>query len=59
MRFDWRVDSQWIVGENFKKSWKLKRPCIYCLNLMGGSHPMAEIDGWYATRATRSYGGPV
>ena len=23
-----------------------------------GSHPLAEIDGWHATRATRSYKGP-
>ena len=28
-------------------------------NLTGGSHLLAEIDGWHATRATRSYEGPV
>ena len=27
-------------------------------NLTGGSHLLAEIDGWHATRATRSYEGP-
>ena len=32
---------------------------MYCLKLTGGSHPLAKIDGWHATRATRSYGGPV
>ena len=59
MDFDWRVDSQWIAGEKFKMSWKLKEPYICCLKLTGGSHPLAEIDGWHATCATRSYEGPV
>ena len=26
---------------------------------MGGSHPLAKIDGWHATRAIRSYEGPA
>ena len=25
----------------------------------GGCHPLLKIDGWHATRATRSYEGPV
>ena len=29
------------------------------LNLMGGCHPLPEIDGWPATRAIRSNKGPA
>ena len=53
--------------QEFAKAKNQKVICtsFYCnsrllgLNLTGGCHPLPEIDGWPATRATRSNEGPV
>ena len=37
----------------------MKGPCTYYLRLTSGSYPLAEIDGWHASHANQSYGGPA
>ena len=59
MGLNWRVASRWIADWNIKKIDIWGVHWIFCLKLTGGSHPFAEIDGWHATRATRSYEGPA
>ena len=59
MGFNWRME---IYREGLKFLKKVKidgYTTSVARKLMGDSHPLAEIDGWHATRATRSYEGPA
>ena len=59
MGFKWRVDKSVSNGLKYKKCWKLEGALLLLRNLTGGNHPLSEIEGWHATRATRSYEGPA